>query len=53
MEEKALEILTNMSISELSLWLKKFIIPYVITIGYPAEQPKKTKRKEIDEIVIE
>jgi nitroreductase len=31
---------------------KGFVIPFVIIAGYPAEQPKPTPRKTIDEIVL-
>lgn len=31
---------------------EEFVIPYVITIGWPAEQPDARDRKDIDEIVI-
>ena len=31
---------------------KGFVIPFVITAGYPTEQPKPTPRKTIDEIVL-
>jgi len=32
---------------------KEYIVPYVITVGYPAEDPKPTPRKSIDEILIQ
>lgn len=31
---------------------QEYIIPYVITIGYPDEQPQPTPRKKIDEIIL-
>ena len=31
---------------------KEYFIPYVITIGYPAEQPEPRSRKNIDEILL-
>lgn len=30
---------------------QKYLIPYVITVGYPAEKPESTPRKNIDEII--
>ncbi len=32
--------------------LGKYLVPYVITAGYPAEQPKATPRKGIDGILL-
>jgi hypothetical protein len=29
-----------------------FITPYVITVGYPDEEPKARPRKEINEIIL-
>jgi len=31
---------------------RDYRIPYVITVGYPAEQPESTSRKNIDEILL-
>ncbi len=31
---------------------QQFIVPYVITLGYPAETPKARPRKGIDEIIL-
>lgn len=31
---------------------KRFVIPYVITLGYPAEHPPQRPRKKIDEVMM-
>lgn len=31
---------------------KEYFVPYIITVGYPAEQPKPTSRKSIDEVLL-
>ena len=31
---------------------RKYLVPYVITLGYPANKPKPTSRKGIDEILL-
>jgi nitroreductase len=31
---------------------KEYIVPYVITIGYPAEKPKQRSRKGIEDVII-
>ena len=31
---------------------KENLVPYVITMGYPAEKPKPTSRKSIDEVLL-
>jgi len=31
---------------------KDYIIPYIITLGYPAEEPYKRPRKKLEEIII-